>query len=336
MSTNSARRNDANGSLWYNKRMKTASMRISIRFLLLAASLAWAAACGGSIQDAFPVNGAAGADADGELSVKTGTLNANETWSGHIVIRGEAELPEGAALTIERGTRIHFDAESSPASKLIVRGELYVQGDADAPVSFIAAPRSRKWHGALMEPGSSGRFLHARFTAAKAHIRSSSVQAQFCQFENASVHAALAVEASAPLIEDCRFLGNDAAIQCDRQASPEILNNTIAGNVWGVICDNGSDAIIERNFIGNNRETGVLCRGASSPQIRSNNIARNGGYAVKDGGRLDDNFIQGNNGAHPAAVEKSLNTQGQQVNGVEEIVNARSAQHLEAGDRLFR
>ena len=138
-------------------------MRISTRFLLLAAALVWAGACGGSIQEAFPVNGEAGADADGELTVKTGTLNANETWRGHIVVRGEAELPEGAALTIERGTRIHFDAESSPASKLIVRGELYVQGDADAPVTFIADPRSRKWHGALMEPGSSGRFFSCPF-----------------------------------------------------------------------------------------------------------------------------------------------------------------------------
>ena len=314
-------------------------MRFRWGAALLALGLSGLVGCGGSVRDAFPTGAADSSDSNG-LTVKSGELPSSEVWRGHVSVQGEVLVPEGTTLTIERGCRVVFDAQADgdalSSSRLTILGEIYALGDADAPVSFIAEPGSRQWRGVLLEPTGAGRIAHARFAAAKAHTRSSSVQFQFCQFENARDHAALAVEASSPLVEDCRFMGNDAAVMCDRQASPELLNNTIAGNAWGVICDNGSDPIIERNFIRNNLDAAVLCRGASSPQVRSNNIMHNGGYAVKDGGRLSDNFIQGNNGVHPNAVDTGATPQGFQVNGVEEIVSARSSRHPEAGDRLFR
>ena len=261
----------------------------------------------------------------GEPTIVSGRLADDTVWRGAVVVDGEILVPEGVTLTIQSGTRISFAEGVEPSSKIIVEGSIYAQGDFQTLVLMAGEPRSKEWHGVLMEEGSVGRLAYTQFIGAKVH----------CQFsENAG--AGLTIEGSNPTVEDSLFRSNVVGLHVIRQAAPDVMNNSFIGNIYGVVCDDGGQPNLDRNVIANNREEGILCRGASSPQVQNNNIVRNGRYAVKDGGRLLDNFIQGNNGAPPTAVEVSLNAQGGQVFGVEEVISTRSSPNAEAGERRFR
>ncbi len=271
----------------------------------------------------------------GEPTIVSGRLEEDTVWRGAVLVDGEVLAPEGVTLTIQAGTRISFAEGVEPSSKIIVEGSIYAQGDFQTFVLMAGEPRSKEWHGVLMEEGSVGRLAYTQLIGAKVHTRSAASQISYCQFsENAG--AGLTVEGSNPTVEDSLFRSNVVGLRVIRQAAPDVLNNSFIGNIYGVVCDDGGQPNLDRNIIANNREEGVLCRGASSPQVQNNNIVRNGRYAVKDGGRLLDNFIQGNNGAPPTAVETSLNAQGGQVFGVEEVISTRSSPNAEAGERRFR
>lgn len=267
---------------------------------------------------------------------KSGTIAADEVWSGAILVRGEVFVPEGRTVTVEPNARILFATDSEPSSKIVVEGAFYAQGDFQRSVFFAADARTKAWHGVLFEPGSAGRVSYGQFQyETRLHIRSSAVGVTFSQFSD-NTGAAVTVEAASPTVEDNVFRTNVVAVRCLRQASPDILNNTIIGNVYGVVAEDGSQPNIARNVIASNRQQGIVSQGASSPHVNSNNIVRNGGYAVQDGGRLSDNFIQGNNGTVPIAVDTSLSVNSAQLFGVEEVVSARSSPVPEAGDRRTR
>lgn len=271
-----------------------------------------------------------------EPLLKTGVLTGDEVWSGVVIVSREVFVPEGKVLTLEPGTRVTFATDVEPSSKVVVEGALYVQGDFQRPVFFSAEEPSKLWHGILLERGSVGRIAYGSFQLeAKLHLRTDAAQVTFCQFSDNS-GAAVTVEGASPTIEDTVVRNSVVGIRCLRQSSPEILNNSLIGNVVGILCEDGSQPTIARNVIANNRQQGILSQGASSPHITANNLVRNGGYAVQDGGRLADNFVQGNNGLPPHLVETSLNPQSAQVFGVEEILSARSSPVPEAGDRRLR
>jgi len=263
-------------------------------------------------------------------------LTHDEVWSGVVVVSREVLVPEGITLTLEPATRLTFETDVEPSSKIVVEGTLYAQGDFQRPIFFAAEKPSKLWHGILFERGSVGRIAYGQFQLeAKLHLRTDAAHISFCQFSDNS-GAAITLEGASPTIEDTVIRNSVVAVRCLRQSSPEILNNTIVGNVIGVLCEDGSQPNIARNVIANNRQQGILSQGASSPHITANNLVRNGSYAVQDGGRLVDNFVQGNNGLPPNLVETSLNPQNPQVFGVEEIVSARSSPVPEAGDRRLR
>jgi parallel beta-helix repeat protein len=279
-------------------------------------------------------------DADGpspaDPTLRTGTLSADETWRGLVVVTGEVVVPEGRSLAIAPNAHVQFSVGAEPSAKIVVEGGLYAEGDFQRPVLFTAERRTSQWHGVLLEEGSSARFTNAHFQfEAGVVARTTSARFSYCEFADNS-SAALTIEAAAPTVEDSVFRANGVGIRVLRQAAPEILNSTIIGNVFGIVVEDGSQPTIARNVIANNRQHGVVSQGASSPNITSNNIVRNGGYAVLDGGRLVDNFIQGNNGGPPALVETSLSPQGRQVFGVEEVLSARPSPVPEAGDRRIR
>ncbi|MDA1193309.1 MAG: right-handed parallel beta-helix repeat-containing protein [Candidatus Poribacteria bacterium] len=303
-----------------------------------------AVGCSGNPQAGLPVDaGNIPTDApdrriDGDPDdpvIRTGVLAQDEIWrGGTILVTRELIVPEGRTLTIEAGTRVQFTTGVEPTSKIVVNGALYAQGDFQDFVFFVAETDSSDWNGIFYANNSVGRLSYAFFQQnTRVNVRSSPVQLSFCQFLESLRGAAVTVAESSPLIEDCLFRSNVAGVQCLEQSSPEILNNTFIGNVYGIVCDNGAQPTVARNIIANNREYGVYSRGASSPEIQNNNIVRNGKHAVRDGGRLFDNFIQGNNGLPPTVVEMSLSPQSNQVFGVEEVVSARSSSVSEAGER---
>jgi parallel beta-helix repeat protein len=302
---------------------------------LVVAALALFVGCAGAGHLAPRAAGRAYGTND-EPVIKTGALTQDEVWSGVIVVSREVLVPKGQTLTLEPDTRVTFETDVEPSSKIVVEGTLYAQGDFQRPVFFAAEERSNLWHGILFETGSVGRITYGQFQLeAKLHLRTDAAQVTFCHFADNS-GAAITLEGASPTIEDTVIRNSVVGIRCLRQSSPDVLNNSLIGNVIGVLCEDGSQPNIARNVIANNRQQGILSQGASSPHVNANNLVRNGGYAVQDGGRLTDNFVQGNNGLPPNLVETSLNPQNPQVFGVEEVISTRSSPVPEAGDRRLR
>ena len=84
-------------------------------------------------------------------------------------------------------------------------------------------------------------------------------------------------------------------------------------------------------FLRANYQNAITCYSTASPEIVSNNITMNIGWAVYDGGRLRDNFIQGNKQVGPNITELAVGIQGDQYYGVEEVFEPRNSPVAEAG-----
>lgn len=107
-------------------------------FLLLAmATLTYTTSC----SDDDPVG--PGPDEPGDTLVKTGILEADETWTPNnvYVLDGRVVVNEGVTLTIEPGTIVKAeDGQHSNASTLIVDrgGKLVANGTAEQPIIFTS------------------------------------------------------------------------------------------------------------------------------------------------------------------------------------------------------
>ena len=94
-----------------------------------------------------------------------------------------------------------------------------------------------------------------------------------------------------------------------------------------------SFATISYNVINNNRKNGISCYSVAAPEITSNNIIHNGGWAVYSGGRLTGNFIQGNKERGMNSVDSSDSLSSNQYYGVENVESPRSSRVRDAGVR---
>ncbi|MCG8634024.1 MAG: right-handed parallel beta-helix repeat-containing protein, partial [Desulfobacterales bacterium] len=95
---------------------------------------------------------------DSTLPTTTGSLEADETWTGDVTLTGDVTVPEGITLTLSPGTKIQFLAfsddqgagENTSRSELIVNGTLDAQGTQASPIVFTsssATPDKGDWYG---------------------------------------------------------------------------------------------------------------------------------------------------------------------------------------------
>ncbi|NLH95593.1 MAG: hypothetical protein GX449_05985, partial [Synergistaceae bacterium] len=76
----------------------------------------------------------------------SGSLTADEIWSGVVDITGNVTIPSGFSLIIEPGTVIRF----SDGTGLHVYGRLDVAGTSESPVTFTSSstdPAKGVWSG---------------------------------------------------------------------------------------------------------------------------------------------------------------------------------------------
>ena len=80
------------------------------------------------------------------LPTTSGTMTANETWSGAVSLTGDVTVPAGMTLTLDAGTTIAFPAltddtsggANTSRSELIVNGSLIINGTETSPVTFTS------------------------------------------------------------------------------------------------------------------------------------------------------------------------------------------------------
>jgi parallel beta-helix repeat protein len=279
--------------------------------------------------------GQPGAMSDSSVPVaKSGELAGNEAWSGTIIVESDVTVPKGSTLTIDSGTTVRFFR----GSKLLIDGSLYAEGQVNRPVTLTSEepdPKPGDWGGIVIGESSLGSRLE--YCVIKFHTlvlcRSDSLRLTDSVVAEGSV-AGIVCDSASATIEDNMITKNGVGIRCEVSASPTINHNAITANLLdGIECKGSSFPTISYNVITNNRKNGISCYSAASPEIVSNNIMYNGGWAVHGGGKLADNFIQGNRERGMNTIDTGESLSGDQYYGVENIDSPRSSRIQEAGVR---
>ena len=267
---------------------------------------------------------------------KSGVLTKSEVWSGKILMTGDVVVPEGVTLTIQSNSVVGFDPTSG-GYQLIVRGTLYAEGEPNRLITFgslgseAEPPKAGDWAGIVFtETSLNSRLAYCRVQHAKGiACLSNSLQIENCLLTDNNL--AILCDNASPVISENQINRNGTAIKCIKGASPEIMRNTIQANEFGIVCDDDSRPTIHHNEISSNYQHAIVCYSTASPEITSNNIILNGGWAVYNGGRLRENFIRGNKEKGPDVIERGTGRDSGQFYGVDEVLDPRPSPVPDAG-----
>ncbi|MGQ9608155.1 MAG: right-handed parallel beta-helix repeat-containing protein [bacterium] len=265
---------------------------------------------------------------------KSGTLTADEVWSGKILVDGDVTIPKGNVLTIESGATIKF----AKATKMLVDGTLLANGQVNRAITLTSNesnPQPGDWEGIIFTQSSQNSRIEYCVIQFHSQIicRSDSLRLNDSIIAEGST-AGIIFESSSPTIEDNMITNNSIGIICDKSSAPNINHNAITSNLAdGISCKGSSYPTISFNVISNNRKNGIYCLSASSPEITSNNITYNGGWAVYGGGKLISNYIRGNREQGMDAIDTGQNLSSSQYQGVENVDAPRSSPVPDAGVR---
>ena len=193
-------------------------------------------------------------------------------------------------------------------------------------------PKAGDWAGIQIEAESpNSRLTYCRIQHAMIGItcRTDAVQIERCLLSENKT--GVLSENTSPTITRNEFNRNGTGSQFQGTASPDVEYNEFTANNYGIVCEDDARPRIQYNVLRANYENAIVCYSTSSPEIVSNNITMNVGWAVYDGGRLRDNFIQGNKQVGPSITELGTGTQSDQFYGVEEAYEPRNSPVTEAG-----
>ena len=193
-------------------------------------------------------------------------------------------------------------------------------------------PRAGDWAGiqiAATSPNSRLTYCRIQHATTGIRVRTDAVQIESCLLsEN---NTGVLCEDTNPTITRNEFNRNGIGSKLQGSASPEVEYNEFTANEYGISCEDDSRPRIQYNILRANYQNAITCYSTASPEIVSNNITMNIGWAVYDGGRLRDNFIQGNKQVGPNITELGIGIQGEQFYGVEEVFEPRNSPVAEAG-----
>ena len=226
-----------------------------------------------------------------------------------------SEVPDTAAETGYVATNLRGNRSSQ------------VQRSATA-----APPKAGDWEGIQVESTSpNSRFTYCRIQHATIGItcRTDAVQIERCLFRENKI--GVLSDDTRPTITSNEFNRNGTGSQFRGSASPDVEYNEFTANNFGIICQDDARPRILYNVLRANYDNAIVCYSTASPEIVSNNITMNIGWAVYDGGRLRDNFIQGNKEVGPGITELSVSTQSDQYYSVDEVFDPRNSPVVEAG-----
>ena len=193
-------------------------------------------------------------------------------------------------------------------------------------------PKAGDWEGIRIEPESpNSRLTYCRIQHATAGItcQTDAVQIERCLFSENKT--GVLSDNTSPTITSNEFNRNGTGTQFRGSASSDVEYNEFTANNYGIICEDDARPRIQYNILRANYENAIVCYSTASPEIVSNNITLNVGWAVYDGGRLRDNFIQGNKQIGPNITELGTGTQSDQFYGVDEAYEPRNSPVTEAG-----
>ena len=278
------------------------------------------------------------------LTIRSGTIVGFEPMDtpSQLVVRGEL-YAEGSpdrmivfgSLGKQRAQEQEPEVETA-TSQFGTNPSLRKQqgGSSGAVADTVEAdpPQAGDWGGILIETTSpNSRITYTRIQHANVgvRIRTDVVRIERCLF--AENRTGVICENTSPTVTNSEFNRNGIGTKFQGSAAPGVEYSEFTANQYGVVCEDDSRPRIQYNNLRANYENAIICYSTASPEIVSNNITNNVGWAVYDGGRLRDNFIQGNKQVGANITELGIGAQGEQFYGVEEVFEPRTSPVAEAG-----
>jgi len=185
-----------------------------------------------------------------------GTLAADQVLAGDYLLVADLQVPAGITLTIEAGSRIFVQPSDSTKidpeflsreTEILIRGNLYVEGTADAPVLFKPVtddPQAILWSGLQL-------------------VGAGDVQLQQLIVEQAEV-GVLCIAAS-PTIKGLQVRRSRYGMLLHQQSAPQIFDSVFSAGEAGLFCWDQSAPRLQNSQILNQQEEGIYlgrgCRG---------------------------------------------------------------------------
>ncbi|PLY03091.1 MAG: hypothetical protein C0623_02545 [Desulfuromonas sp.] len=198
-------------------------------------------------------------------------IDADEVWSGTIVVDGVVTVKKEGKLTIRPGTKVLFvrndrDGDGIGDAEILIEGSLVARGTPGAPILFSSAEENRQpadWKYLYLDFARQGEVAYV-----VSEYAYSGIQVHFCK----------------AVVENSVFRNNIDGVRFST-VNIEVRGNRIYRNRHGLRYEERrSRAIVTGNDIRNN-DIGVfiVTRSEDKAQIWKNNIADNRDYNVKLG-----------------------------------------------------
>ena len=261
--------------------------------------------------------------------VDGGTLSAGTTtWNPDIVycLNGNVTVPTASALVIDPGQGIKR-GENESGHSLIVQGSLQAQGTASAPIVFTSlldnsaggdtnntgsarTPQPNDWSGIQFTSTSTANAMdhvEVRYGGQAGMDQLSAIEVDGVALSMTDcvvrdgVHAGLvALPGSAVTLVSDLFMQNQSGTALDFQAGSEatVVNNTIDGNLFGMILDGGTVTFVN-NLVTNNSNTGIYERDPSKLTMSYNDVYNPGNLNGNYFGLTDPTGTNGNLSVDP-------------------------------------
>lgn len=199
-------------------------------------------------------------------------ITTDELWSGRIEIDGDVVIAENAVVRIAPGTQIVFlppspgkdrltDHPHFVGGELIVRGRLFAEGTALAPITFSALDPSApagSWGTINLVQSAGSRFRHCRFTQADSAIHSQEASVEIACSTFTRNRVGVRFFGSQIKVTDNSFRDNGTAIRF-HFGSPVIRGNLLQRNDKGIfVTSYPSNYQIVDNAIVESREFQVV------------------------------------------------------------------------------
>ena len=175
----------------------------------------------------------------------SGTLYADETWSGTQYIYGDVTVPAGITLTVLPGTQVIVNGTADSGFTIDIKGSLNIT-DSGRTVSFVSSSgQAGSWKGIYLE----GRATLDGVTVKDAErgltvVSGSTASLSNCIFQNNQ--AGLHVYGTAPAVGGCAFLDNTLyGIKEDEGGRPVVKDCTFSGNGMDYYSEKDTDLTID-------------------------------------------------------------------------------------------
>lgn len=221
----------------------------------------------------------------------SGSLTANETWSGEVNLTGDVTVPAGIALAIGPGTRINFPGINDDQGtgkdpllcELIIKGTLSAGGTEEEPILFTSGspnPAQDNWYGIVILGGEDGSVTlsHCVVEYATSGVRVEAIDTN------------VILNISSSLIRQCSGDGIYIYASDRKKLSLQLNNNEIMENggrgIYSYSRDYGTriEGIIGDSVIHDNGSYGIYAyseaTGSYDLQIYSNTISNNKEYGI--------------------------------------------------------